>query len=62
VPFLVAALGAGYLAQFLTNFRRWYPAVELASGLLLIAIGLLIFAGKLTWLCSQLGFLNRFAL
>lgn len=62
LPFLAAALGAGYLARFLTRFRRFYSAVEITSGLLLIAIGALIFAGKLTWLSGQLGFLNRFVL
>ncbi len=62
LPFLAAALAAGYLARFLARFPRFYPAVEITSGLLLIAIGALIFAGKLTWLSGQLGFLNRFVL
>lgn len=62
LPFLAAALGAGYLARFLTRFWRFYPAVEITSGLLLIAIGTLIFAGNLTWLSGQLGLLNRFVL
>jgi cytochrome c-type biogenesis protein len=62
VPFLLAALGTGYLAQFLARFRRFYQAVEIASGLLLIGVGALIFSGRLTWLSGQLGWLRRFAL
>ena len=62
VPFLLAGLGAGYLMTFRARFRRFYHAVEIVSGVLLIAIGGLIFSGRLTWLSAQLGFLRRFAL
>lgn len=62
VPFLLAALGSGYLSRFLTRFRRFYHAVEIASGLLLIGVGALIFSGRLAWLSGQLGWLRRFAL
>jgi len=62
VPFLFAALGAGYLTAFRARFRRFYHAVEIVSGALLVAIGGLIFSGRLTWLSAQLGFLRRFAL
>jgi cytochrome c-type biogenesis protein len=62
VPFLLAALGASYLVAFITRFRRFYRAVEVTSGILLIVIGLMIFTGNFTWLSSQLGFLNRFVL
>ena len=62
VPFLLAGLGAGYLTTFRARFRRFYHAVEIVSGVLLIAIGGLIFSGRLTWLSAQLGFLRRFAL
>lgn len=62
VPFMVAALASGYMARFLSRFRRFYQTVEVVSGVLLIAIGALIFSGKFTWLSGQLGFLKRFAL
>jgi len=62
VPFLLAAIGAGYLTSFRARFRRFYRAAEIASGLLLLSIGALIFSGKLTLLSAQLGFLRRFAL
>lgn len=62
VPFLLAALGVNHLLAFTTRFRRFYRAVEVTSGVLLIVIGLMIFTGNFTWLSSQLGFLNRFVL
>jgi cytochrome c-type biogenesis protein len=62
VPFVLAALGASYLARFLARFRRFYHAVEIASGLLLIGVGALVFSGRLTWLSGQLDWLRRFAL
>lgn len=52
---LGAAPGAGYLARFLARFRRFYRAVEVTSGLLLIAIGVLIFSGRFTWLSANRG-------
>lgn len=43
------------------RFRRDYHAVEVTSGALVI-ISVLVFTGRMTWLSSQLGFLNRFVL
>ena len=36
--------------------------VEVFSGVLLLAVGGLVFVNRLTWLSSKLGFLNRFSL
>lgn len=46
----------------LARFRRYYYAVEVASGALLLIIDVVVFTGRMTWLSSQLGFLNRFVL
>lgn len=62
LPFLLAAIGMGSFMAFLARFRRYYHAVEVASGALLIIIGVLVLTGRMTWLSSQLGFLNRFVL
>jgi hypothetical protein len=35
-------------------------AVEVSSGFLLLFVGGLIFANRLTWLSGKLSFLNRF--
>jgi cytochrome c-type biogenesis protein len=62
LPFLVAALFAGYLMRFLLRFRRFYRGVEIAGGALLMGVGLLIMTGRLTWLAGQFSWLQRFAL
>jgi cytochrome c-type biogenesis protein len=60
VPFLLTALGIGQFLRFYQRFRRHVHAVEVFSGMLLLAVGGLIFVNRLTWLSGKLGFLNRF--
>lgn len=62
VPFLLTALGVGRFLSFYVRFRRHLRTVEVVSGVLLIAIGVLVFLRKFTLLSGYLGFLNRFAL
>jgi cytochrome c-type biogenesis protein len=60
VPFLLTALGIGQFLRFYQRFRRHVHAVEVFSGVLLLAVGGLIFVNRLTWLSGKLAFLNRF--
>jgi cytochrome c-type biogenesis protein len=62
VPFLLTSLVMDRFLSFYSRFRRHLGTVELVSGVLLVAIGGLILAGRFTWLASKLGFLNRFAM
>jgi cytochrome c-type biogenesis protein len=62
VPFLLTSLVLDRFLIFYGRFRRHLSKVEVGSGVLLIAIGALILSGHFTWLASQLGFLNRFAM
>ena len=62
VPFLLTSLGIDRFLAFYGRFRRHLHTVEVCSGVLLIAIGVLIFANNLRWLSGYLSFLNRFAL
>jgi cytochrome c-type biogenesis protein len=48
--------------SFYGRFRRHLHAVEVVSGVLLIAIGALVLTGRFTVLSGYLSFLNRFAL
>ena len=57
VPFLLAALALDWFLQVVQRFRRWMPAVEKASGVLLIVLGLLLLTGRFTVLS---GYLTRF--
>lgn len=62
VPFLLTSLGIDRFLQFYARFRRHLHTVEVASGVLLIAIGALIVTRHFTVLSGWLSFLNRFAL
>jgi cytochrome c-type biogenesis protein len=62
VPFLLTSLGIDRFLEFYTRFRRHLRAVEVASGVLLIAVGALVLTRHLTILSGYLSFLNRFAL
>jgi cytochrome c biogenesis protein CcdA len=62
IPFLLTALGVGKFIKFYARFRKHMQAVEVASGVLLIGIGVLMATHKLTMLSGYLSFLNRFTL
>lgn len=62
VPFLLTSLGIDRFLAFYGRFRRHLHAVEVVSGVLLIAIGVLILTRHFTLLSGYLSFLNRFAL
>ena len=61
IPFLVTALGIGRFLKFYQRFRRHLHTVEVFSGILLLAVGGLVFVNRLAWLSGKLAFLNRFA-
>src|SRR4030095_13961730 len=52
VPFLVTGLGINKFLSFYSKFRRHLHKVEVVSGVVLIAVGLLIMTGKSTLLTS----------
>ncbi len=62
VPFLLTSLGIDRFLVFYTRFRRHLHTVEVISGVLLIAIGLLVLTRRLTMLSGYFSFLNRFSL
>jgi cytochrome c-type biogenesis protein len=62
VPFLLTSLGVDRFLSFYRRFRRHLHTVEVLSGVLLIAVGVLIFLNNLRLLSGYLSFLNRFAL
>lgn len=62
VPFLLTSLGIDRFLEFYGRFRRHLRAVEVASGVLLIAVGTLVLTRHFTILSGYLSFLNRFVL
>ena len=61
IPFLLTAIGIGQFLKFYKRFRKHIHLVEVLSGVLLLAVGGLIFMNRLTWLSGKLAFLNRFS-
>lgn len=62
IPFLLTALGIERFFKFYGGFRRHMHVVEVASGGLLIALGVLLVFGRFTLLSHYFSFLNRFVL
>lgn len=62
VPFLLTAVGVERFLKFYSRFRAHMHAIEVASGALLIALGILLVLGRFTIISNYLSFLNRFAL
>ena len=62
IPFILTSLGLNQFLAFYGRFKRHFRAVEMASGALVIAVGLLILTNNLSRLASWFSFLNRFAL
>jgi cytochrome c-type biogenesis protein len=62
VPFLLTSLGIGRFLKFYSRFRSHMHAIEVASGGLLIVLGLLLVFGKFTLLSHYVPSLNRFVL
>jgi len=62
VPFLLTSLLMERFLKFYGRFRSHMHALEVASGGLLIALGILLVIGRFTLISSWLSFLNRFAL
>jgi cytochrome c biogenesis protein CcdA len=48
IPFLVAGLMLGDATAFFRRISRYTPIIEVASGLMLIAVGALLLSGRLT--------------
>jgi cytochrome c-type biogenesis protein len=62
LPFLLTSLALNQFLAFYGRFKKHFHAVEVVSGALVIAIGVLILTGSLSRLATYFSFLNRFAL
>jgi cytochrome c-type biogenesis protein len=62
IPFLLTSLALNQFLSFYSRFKKHFHAVEMVSGALVIAVGILMVTGSLTRLAAWFSFLNRFAL
>ena len=57
VPFMVSALALERFLTTFSRFRQWMPRIQVASGALLVVLGLLLVTGSFVVLAA---YLNRF--
>src|SRR5262245_23183014 len=62
IPFLLTSLALNRFLTFYGRFKKHFHVVEVVSGALVVAVGVLILTGSLTRLATWFTFLNRFAL
>jgi cytochrome c-type biogenesis protein len=62
IPFLLTSVGLGQFLKVYGGFRKHLRMVEVGSGVLLIAIGVLMATNKFTVISRYFSFLNRFTL
>src|SRR5262245_18201025 len=62
IPFLLTSVALNRFLSFYGRFKKHFHAVEVVSGALVIAIGMLIMTGSLTRIAAYFTLLNRFAL
>ena len=60
IPFLLTSLGLNQFLGFYAKFKRHFQTMEIVSGVLVIAVGLLFLFNRLTMLNNWFSFLNRF--
>lgn len=59
VPFLLAGYSIGFFFRAFQKLKHHFRTLELASGTLLVAVGLLVLTDRLTSLNGYFGFMNR---
>jgi len=62
LPFLLTSLGLNRFLSFYGRFKRHFHALEVASGVLVMAVGVLILTNSLSRINAWFSFLNDFAL
>ena len=60
VPFLLTSLGLNRFLSFYTRFKKHFRALEIVSGVLVMAIGILIFTDQMTQMNRYFQFLSDF--
>jgi cytochrome c-type biogenesis protein len=62
IPFLLTSFGVNRFLSFRSKFSRYFQAVEVTSGVFVMAAGVLIMTNNLARLAGWFSFLNRFVL
>jgi cytochrome c-type biogenesis protein len=62
LPFLLTAAAINHFWRFFGRMKKYLHVLEMASGAVMVALGLLIFTNKLILIPGYFTFLNKFAL
>ncbi|UCH20099.1 MAG: cytochrome c biogenesis protein CcdA [Deltaproteobacteria bacterium] len=62
IPFLLTAIGINKFLTLFKKIKRHLGILEIGTGIVLIALGLMIFTNKLILIPGYFSFLNKFAL
>jgi cytochrome c-type biogenesis protein len=58
IPFLLAALGIGWVSTLLRRYNKVMRVVEIVMGILLIVVGVLLFLGSFNILANYIPLFN----
>jgi cytochrome c-type biogenesis protein len=61
IPFLLAALGIGRVAELMRKYSKWIRVISIATGVVLIVLGIMLYSGTLEKL-AQYGLFIDFGL
>jgi cytochrome c-type biogenesis protein len=62
IPFLVTALGINQFWRFFGGIKKYLRLLDVAAGIILVILGVMIFTNKLILIPGYLSFLNKFSL
>lgn len=62
IPFLVTAFGIHWFWRFFGRIKKYLRILEVAGGVIMVILGVMIFTNKLVLIPGLLPFLNKFAL
>ena len=62
IPFLLTAVGINQFFRFFDRIKKYLGPIEFISGLILVALGILVFSNKLVLIPGYLFFLDMFSL
>jgi len=62
IPFFLTAIGINQFFRFFDKIKKYLGLLEFITGLVLVALGILVFLNKLILIPGYLSFLNKFSL
>lgn len=58
IPFLLAAFGVSWISRFILKFRKTVRIIEIIMGIILVAVGIMLFSGTFALIARYGNFFN----